>query len=117
MHTITFSDGRKLENLELNGNNYVAQTAVDDSVFATGMDKVTVTDGDTRIVYHDMILLSNTVRDGKSWIVLEQKSEQKKMFEALESENFMLKAQIQAMSDRNDFIEDCIAEMAMQVYA
>lgn len=37
--------------------------------------------------------------------------------EALKSENFMLKAQIQAMSDRNDFIEDCIAEMAMQVYA
>ena len=37
--------------------------------------------------------------------------------EALKNENFMLKAQIQAMSDRNDFIEDCIAEMAMQVYA
>ena len=36
--------------------------------------------------------------------------------EALKNENFMLKAQIQAMSDRNDFIEDCIAEMAMQVY-
>ena len=29
----------------------------------------------------------------------------------------MLKAQIQAVSDRNDFIEDCIAEMATVVYA
>lgn len=28
----------------------------------------------------------------------------------------LLKAQIQAISDRNDFIEDCIAEMAMEVY-
>lgn len=28
----------------------------------------------------------------------------------------LLKAQIQAVSDRNDFIEDCIAEMAMEVY-
>lgn len=28
----------------------------------------------------------------------------------------ILKAQIQAISDRNDFIEDCIAEMAMEVY-
>ena len=28
----------------------------------------------------------------------------------------MLKAQIQAISDRNDFIEDCIAEMAAVVY-
>lgn len=117
MYTITFSDGRKLENLELNGNNYVAQTAVDDSVFSTGMDAITISDGSSEITYQDMVLLSNIVRDGKSWIVLAQKSEQKKMFEALKSENFMLKAQIQAMSDRNDFIEDCIAEMAMQVYA
>ena len=29
----------------------------------------------------------------------------------------MLKAQIQAISDRNDFVEDCIAEMAAVVYA
>ena len=28
----------------------------------------------------------------------------------------LLKAQIQAIGDRNDFIEDCIAEMAMEVY-
>jgi len=32
------------------------------------------------------------------------------------SDNELLKAQIQAISDRNDFIEDCIAEMAMEVY-
>lgn len=35
----------------------------------------------------------------------------------LESENALLKAQLQAQSDRSDFIEDCIAEMAMRVYA
>lgn len=28
----------------------------------------------------------------------------------------LLKAKIQAISDRNDFIEDCIAEMTMEVY-
>jgi len=37
--------------------------------------------------------------------------------EELEQENKMLRAQIQAAVDRQDFIEDCIAEMAMQVYA
>ena len=31
-------------------------------------------------------------------------------------ENELLKAQIQAQSDRNDFMEDCIAEMVMQIY-
>lgn len=34
----------------------------------------------------------------------------------LTSENTLLKAQIQAQSDRSDFVEDCIAEMATVVY-
>lgn len=35
----------------------------------------------------------------------------------LEQENKLLKAQLNAATKRSDFIEDCIAEMAMQVYA
>ena len=34
----------------------------------------------------------------------------------LAAENELLRAQVQALSDRGEFIEDCIAEMAMQVY-
>lgn len=36
---------------------------------------------------------------------------------ALESENAMLKAKVNAQSDQMDFYEDCIAEMAAVVYA
>ena len=36
---------------------------------------------------------------------------------SLESENAILKAQINAQSEQMDFYEDCIAEMAMVVYA
>ena len=32
------------------------------------------------------------------------------------SETEFLKAQLKAVVERNDFIEDCIAEMAMQIY-
>ena len=35
----------------------------------------------------------------------------------LVQENKLLKAQLNAATERSDFIEDCIAEMAMQVYA
>ena len=35
----------------------------------------------------------------------------------LESEKKLLTAKVQALSDRNDFMEDCIAEMATIVYA
>lgn len=36
---------------------------------------------------------------------------------AEEKERTLLKAQIQALSERNDFLEDCMAEMAGIVYA
>lgn len=39
-----------------------------------------------------------------------------KEVDTMQSDLPMLKAQIQAISDRNDFIEDCIAEMAAVVY-
>lgn len=35
----------------------------------------------------------------------------------LESDNTLLKQQLKAASDQNDFLEDCIAEMAGIVYA
>ena len=34
----------------------------------------------------------------------------------LQAENELLRAQVQSLADRGEFIEDCIAEMAMQVY-
>lgn len=37
-------------------------------------------------------------------------------FELLQSENKLLKAQLRAQTERSDFIEDCIAEMATVVY-
>ena len=35
---------------------------------------------------------------------------------ALEKENVRLKAQVQALTDRGEFMEDCLAEMAAVVY-
>ena len=35
----------------------------------------------------------------------------------LESDNALLKQQLKAASDQNDFLDDCIAEMAGIVYA
>ena len=37
--------------------------------------------------------------------------------EELKNENALLKAQLQAQTDRSDFVEECIAEMATLVYA
>lgn len=42
--------------------------------------------------------------------------EQQRQINDHEVAETLLKAQVQALSERGDFVEDCIAEMAMQVY-
>ena len=88
MYKITLADGTALENLVLNGNNYVASTAVDDAIFKDNVATVTITnleDGTTEQI-EDGVLLSNIVRDGKSWLVLGQKSAEQKAMEARDKE-------------------------------
>ena len=88
MYKITLADGTALENLVLNGNNFIAHTAVDDAVFKDNMAIVTITkleDGSTEQI-EDGVLLSNIVREGCSWIVLGQKSAEQKAEEARDKE-------------------------------
>ena len=86
MYTITLADGTKLKNLELNGNNYIAEGAIEDSVFEGNLDTVTITDGETTETFTDMRLMSNIVRDNRSWFVLGEKSAQQKKEEAMEKQ-------------------------------
>ena len=88
MYEITLADGTELNDLVLNGNNFIAQTAVSDAVFKGNMATVTITnleDGTTEQI-EDGVLLSNIVRDGCSWIVLGQKTPEQKAEEARDKE-------------------------------
>lgn len=88
MYKITLADGTTLDDLVLNGNNYIASTAVDDAVFEGNMASVTITnlqDGSTEQI-EDGVLLSNIVREGCSWIVLGQKTPEQKAEEARDNE-------------------------------
>lgn len=82
MYKITLHDSTVLENLELNGNNYIAEGVIEDSVFADNLATVTITDGTTTETYEDMVLLSNRVDGGRSWFILGEKTEQQKKEEA-----------------------------------
>lgn len=82
MYTITLNNGTKLENLELNGNNYIAEGVIEDSVFQDNLASVTITDGKTTETYTDMVLISNRVNGGRSWFILGVKSEKEKQEEA-----------------------------------
>lgn len=88
MYKMTLADGTTIENLELNGNNFIAAAVVDDAVFKDNMATVTITnleDGTIEQI-EDGVLLSNIVRDGKSWLVLGQKSAEQKAEEARDKE-------------------------------
>ena len=88
MYKITLADGTALENLVLNGNNYVASTAVDDAVFKDNMATVTITnlEDERTEQIEDGVLLSNIVREGCSWLVLGQKTPKQKATEAKDKE-------------------------------
>lgn len=83
MYQITLHDGTVLDDLELNGNNFISEKVIDDSVFSGNLDTVTISNGETTETYTDMKLLSNRVDGGKSWFVLGEKTEQEKAMERL----------------------------------
>lgn len=83
MYTIILNDGTRLENLELNGNNYIAPDVIEESVFADNLDSVTITDGETTETFTDMRLMAIRVDKGRSWFVLGEKTAQEKAMERL----------------------------------
>ena len=83
MYQITLHNGTVLDELELNGNNFISEKVIDDSIFNGNLDTVTISNGKTTETYTDMKLLSNRVDNGKSWFVLGEKTEHEKTMERL----------------------------------
>lgn len=87
MYTIILADKTPLKNLELNGNNFIAPGPLENSIFEGKLSTVTIDDGTSTEVLHDMVLVHNTVySDGRSWFVLEKKSSADLEKEALQEE-------------------------------
>lgn len=85
MYSITLHDGTELQNLELNGNNFIAPGVVEDAVFDGNLGTVTINDGTDAKTFTDMFLVCNRVEDGRSWIVLAEKSAEQKQQEAVDT--------------------------------
>lgn len=83
MYTITLSNGQTLENLELNGNNFISESPIDSAVFEGGLSTVTISDDNEMQTYTDMVLLSNREENRQGWFVLGVKTEQEKEREAM----------------------------------
>jgi len=78
MYNIKLADNTELENLELNGNNYISDTIIEDDIFKNNLDTVIIIDENGSTEYHDMKLIQNKIYDNQSWFILAEKSKAEK---------------------------------------
>ncbi len=83
MYTITLNNGTKLENLELNGNNFISNSIINDEVFKDNLKTVTISNENTTDTYDDMVLIQNQIYENQSWFILAEKTPEQKEKEAL----------------------------------
>lgn len=70
IYKITLADGTVIENLRLNGNNYISETELTADIFLGNLDKVIVNDGERDTVYENMTLVQIVKYDEEYWFVL-----------------------------------------------
>lgn len=113
-YTLTLSDGSKLENLQLNGNNFLSETEVTPATFAGKLSEVRITASSTPTeplpypeTMHDAELVQITpaseTPDGKWWFILREIPEEERYRKEMEQKNEML--------------TQCLMEMSEIVYA
>ena len=75
-YKITLSNGVILDNLMLNGDNFISELAINTETFADGLNSVVINDGVSDVVHGVMILVQITTPvDGEWWFVLRDLTE------------------------------------------
>ena len=97
MYTITLNDGTKLENLVLNGNNFISQTKIEDSTFENNLGTVTITGApdnpeyegqeltETTEVLHNCKIDANRMYGEECWFIIREKTNSELKEEQLNS--------------------------------
>ena len=75
MYTITLSDGRKLENLAVNGTNFVSKTKVDEKIFQNNLAAVVISEGKTERAYENLVFIQQMEwADGTYYLAFREKT-------------------------------------------
>lgn len=83
MYTMTLSDGTKLENLELNGNNWISSSKLTEKDFEGKLVKVSATDGEHTYSFENALLVQIMEIENKYWFILREKTREEKMEESI----------------------------------
>lgn len=83
-YTITLADGTELTGLGKNGDNFVSQDRIDESIFDDNLSVMTVFDGETETVYHNVELIQQQKWfDGSWYLAFREKTTQEQTMERL----------------------------------
>lgn len=95
MYTITLSDGTMIENLKLNGNNFISKSEVVPEIFDGTLDIVQISDGEIIEEHRNMSLVQITKMGEEWWFILRD-------VPAQEIENAKLRADVDFLAMMTD---------------
>lgn len=83
-YTITLADGRKLTGLSKNGDNFVSNEKVDETIFKDNLSTMTVSDGETEETFENMVFIQQMEwADGTFYLAFREQTPQEKMLAAI----------------------------------
>ena len=118
MYTITLSDGRKLENLAVNGTNFVSKNKVDEEIFRNNLAAVKISDGKTERAYENLVFIQQMEwADGTYYLAFREKTRMELLAEEI-TENSIGMADVQdALVELAGMIADNAARLDEQEVA
>lgn len=77
MYSVKLADGAELKNLKLNGNNFISDTIIDESIFENNLDKVSIIDNKGNIEeLNNAKVIFAKVLEKQSFILIEKTKEE-----------------------------------------
>jgi len=76
MFKIILENGIEIDNLELNGNNYISENIIESSIFEDNLGQVSIFEDGVETAYENMKLVQNKVNGTQSWFILVEKTKE-----------------------------------------
>lgn len=86
IYKITLADGTVIDNLKLNGNNFISHVEIDETIFDGNCLNVTINDGEKDDVHTNMELVQITKMGEEYWFILRDVPENELAFIKLQSD-------------------------------
>lgn len=74
LYSVTLENGVAIDNLIMNGNNFISKVPVTEELFDGNLGTVTISDGSKEEVHKNMDLVQITEKDNEWWFVLRDMS-------------------------------------------